>query len=125
MHTEHLLTGTEAGVLVFQLIDGELPRKGRVELYVDDAVYPAFISTKSRSHKQTWDEIGEGFVREMEYSRLNLRITSGDEGIRDRDDVMAEFACDTRELLDSCIVRIFPLSCFSSNADGGEEPLGA
>ena len=102
------LTDKEAGVLVFQLVEGELPRKARLELYVDDALYPAFISSKARSARQTFDEIGEGFVRELEFSRLNLRITHGGEdgvGQMKGDDILAEFACDTKELLDSCLVR--------------------
>lgn len=110
----------EAGVIVFQLISGDLPRKGRVELYVDDATYPAFISTKSRSVHQKWDEIGEGFVREMEFSRLVLCINTSSDDVTYGEDNVAEFTCDTRELLEACLVSLLVRKGGGGEMGGGD-----
>ena len=66
-------------------------------------------------------------MRELEFSRLNLRITHGGEdgvGQMKGDDILAEFACDTKELLDSCLVRRILLpACFHAGG-GGRSWLG-
>lgn len=44
-------------------------------------------------------------MREMEFSRLNLRINASD-GEDAWGESIAEFACDTRDLLENCLVGV-------------------
>lgn len=42
-------------------------------------------------------------MRELDFSRIWLRINANDSS-KDRDDVVAEFKCDTKEFLEQCYV---------------------
>ena len=48
-------------------------------------------------------QVGEGFVRELDFSRIWLRINANDAS-NDRDDIVAEFKCDTKDFLEQCYV---------------------
>ena len=100
----------------------------------DDGYWPAFTSTKARSHNATWDQVsstgrspranakyqvGEGFVRELEYSRIWLRINADAEN--GGEDVVAEFKCDTKDFLDQCFNR--PADFMLSQADGSNRSV--
>ncbi|WVF68009.1 hypothetical protein IAT40_002771 [Kwoniella sp. CBS 6097] len=91
----------QSGVLVFQVISGQLAKRGRLEVMFDDGYWPAFTTEKARSHHPTWDQVGEGFIRELDFSRIWMRINEGDES--DHDDIVAEFKGDTRDFLEQCI----------------------
>ena len=99
--TNSQLLEFQSGVLVFQAISGHLPRKGALEVMFDDGYWPSFTSTRARSQHPTWDQIGEGFVRELEFSRIWLRINADDD--EGDEDIVAEFKCDTREFLERCM----------------------
>lgn len=102
-HSAHLLTVlSESGVLVFQVISGQLARRGSLEVMFDDGYWPAFTSGKARSDHPTWDQVGEGFIRELDFSRVWLRINAADEN--SKEDVVAEFKCETKDFLERCIV---------------------
>lgn len=47
--------------------------------------------------------MGEGFVRELDFGRIWLRINAADDS--EKEDIIAEFRCDTKDFLDQCIVR--------------------
>lgn len=48
-------------------------------------------------------QVGEGFVRELDFGRIWLRINAdADDG---GEDIVAEFKCDTRDFLEQCLVR--------------------
>ncbi|OCF41255.1 transmembrane protein [Kwoniella heveanensis CBS 569] len=91
----------QSGVLVFQIISGRLARRGRLEVLIDDVYWPSFTTGKARSLHPTWDQVGEGFIRELDFSRTWLRINEGDES--DHDDIVAEAKLDTRDFLEQCI----------------------
>lgn len=93
---------SESGVLVFQVISGRLARRGALEVMFDDGYWPAFTSGKARSNHPTWDQVGEGFIRELDFSRVWLRINAADEN--NKEDVVAEFKCETKDFLERCIV---------------------
>lgn len=48
-------------------------------------------------------QVGEGFVRELDFSRIWLRINANDSS-KDKDDIVAEFKCDTKDFLEQCYV---------------------
>jgi Ca2+-dependent lipid-binding protein len=87
---------------VIQVIAGRLSRRGRLEVLIDESSWPAFSTAKARSHRQTWDQIGEVFVRELDFSRITLRLHENDEN--EKEDVYAQVQVDTRNLLESAIV---------------------
>lgn len=49
--------GTEAGILVFQVISGQLARRGSLEVMFDDGYWPSFTSNKARSTHAAWDQV--------------------------------------------------------------------
>lgn len=93
----------ESGILVFQVISGQLARKGSLEVMFDDGYWPSFTSGKARSTHAAWDQVGEGFVKELDFSRIWLRINANDSS-NEKDDIVAEFKCDTKDFLEQCFV---------------------
>ena len=51
----------ESGILVFQVISGQLASKGAVEVLFDDGYWPSFTSTRARSTHTTWDQVSDHF----------------------------------------------------------------
>ena len=57
----------------------------------------------ARSTQNTWDEVGEAFVRELGYSRIMLKLNAADKD--SREDVQAIFRTSLGEFLEQCLVR--------------------
>lgn len=100
MTTEQLLQ-SQSGVLAFQVIEGKLARKGAVEVLFDDGYWPSYTSERARSAHQRWDQVGEGFVRELDFGRIWIRINAHDD--TDAEDIVAEIQMGTREFLDQAL----------------------
>ncbi len=89
-----------------------MSRRGRLELLLDDSYWPFFGTEKARSsHNNTWDQVGEGFVKELDFSRLRLRMNENADG--EKEEVFAELAVDTKNFLDQTLVRgsLFGMFC--------------
>jgi Ca2+-dependent lipid-binding protein len=52
--------GIESGVLILQVISGQLAKKGSLEVTFDDSYWPCFTSARTRSTHQNWDEVSLG-----------------------------------------------------------------
>lgn len=74
---------------------------------MDEAYWPAFSTVRPRSHKAHWEYIGEGFVKELDFGRVWLRLNEADEG--DKDDIVAEWKGDAKPFLERTMVS--PLWC--------------
>ena len=98
---------TEAGVVIFNVIRGRLHKKARLEVLLDDAYWPAFSTIRARSTNAQWEYIGEGVGKELDFSRVWLRLNDAEEG--DKDDVIAEWKGDTKAFLDKTLVRCINL----------------
>ena len=94
---------TEAGVVIFNVIRGRLHKKARLEVLLDDAYWPAFSTIRARSTNAQWEYIGEGVVKELDFSRVWLRLNEADEG--EKDDVIAEWKGDSKAFLERTLVR--------------------
>jgi Ca2+-dependent lipid-binding protein len=96
----------ESGLLIFKLLDAELPRSNlRVEVVVDDMAFPSFTSSTVRSRKTVIDEIGDCVVRELDFSKLTLRLRDkGDKGDKGEDHIIAQLTGDTLSTLKQCLV---------------------
>ena len=89
-----------SGVVIFKIIEGELAHKDcYLEVLFDDYAFPSYVSLKARSRHQRWDEVGDGFVRELEFSRITLRLKTRQEKTHDEADVIATLTGDTLDVL--------------------------
>jgi Ca2+-dependent lipid-binding protein len=98
---------TESGIIVFHVISGNLAKKARVEVLLDDGYWPCFSTLKSRSSHAQFDYVGEGFLKEVEFGRVWLRLCEGEEG--EKDDVIAEWKGDAKAFLQATMVCSFIL----------------
>lgn len=81
---------------------GQLRKKARLEVLLDDAYWPAFSTVRARSTNADWQYIGEGFIKELDFGRVWLRLNEADEG--DKDDIIAEFKGDAKDFLQKTLV---------------------
>ncbi|KAJ6575507.1 C2 domain-containing protein [Mycena sp. CBHHK59/15] len=100
MSTEEVLTH-QSGVIVFNVISGHLAKKARLEVLLDDGYWPCFSTIKARSSNAQWEYVGEGFVKELDFGRVWLRLNEADEG--EKDDVVAEWKGDAKAFLQSTL----------------------
>ncbi|KAI0175987.1 tricalbin [Hypoxylon sp. FL1284] len=97
----------ESGFLIFKLLEGEMPKSGtHLQIYVDDMLYPSYVSATAKSKVFRFDEIGDCFIRELEFSRLTLKVSEkrekpGEE--RDEDHTVARLTGNTLETLKQCL----------------------
>ena len=89
---------------MFNVISGSLAKKARLEVLLDDGYWPCLSTVKSRSTNAQWDYIGEGFIKEIDFSRIWLRLNESDEG--EKDDVIAEWKGDAKAFLQSTLVSL-------------------
>ena len=101
-HLSHEIRLAEAGIVIFNVISGHLHKKGRLEVLLDDAYWPAFSTVRARSTNANWQYIGEGVVKELDFSRVWLRLNEADEG--DKDDIIAEWKGDAKAFLEKTLV---------------------
>ncbi len=93
---------TESGIIVFNVIGGQLQKKARLEVLLDEGYWPAFSTVRARSTNAQWEYIGEGFVKELDFGRVWLRLNEADEG--DKDDIIAEWKGDAKAFLEKTLV---------------------
>ncbi|CAL1696266.1 unnamed protein product [Somion occarium] len=87
----------QSGIIICNVLSGKLQRKARLEMLLDEGYWPAFSTVKSRSTHAEWEYIGEGFVKEMDFSRVWLRLNVADEG--DKDEIIGEWKGDAKIFL--------------------------
>jgi len=59
----------------------------------------------ARSNNNTWDEVGEAFIRELGYSRIILKLNAADR--ENREDIQAIFRTSLPEFLEQCLVCLY------------------
>ncbi|KAH7883879.1 C2 domain-containing protein [Phlebopus sp. FC_14] len=99
---EELLTH-QSGIIIFNVVSGQLQKKARMEVLLDDGYWPAFSTPKSRSTHAQWQHVGEGFIKELDFGRVWLRLNENSEG--DRDDIIAEWKGDAKPFLEATLDR--------------------
>ena len=92
----------ESGIIVFHIISGRLSKKGRLEVLLDDGYWPCMSTVKARQSKAQWAYVGEGFMKEIDFGLVWLRLNQAPEG--DKDDVVAEWKGDVKPFLRSTLV---------------------
>lgn len=101
---QELLT-YDSGLVIFKLMDAELPRSNsRIEIFVDDMAFPSYVSSTAKSKTFKFDEIGDCFIRELEFSKLTLRVR--EKGESDKDQTLARLTGNTLDTLKQCLVGL-------------------
>lgn len=99
----------ESGIIILDVVSGQLRKKARLEVCLDDGYWPAFSTVKARSTQMQWDYVGEGFIKELDFGQVWLRLNEAAEG--DKDDIIAQWKGNAKEFLESTLVS------FSSSLD--------
>ena len=73
-------------------------------MLLDDGYWPCFSTTRARSTKAQWDYVGEGFLKELDFGQVWLRLNEADEG--DKDDIISQWKGDAKEFLKATLVII-------------------
>jgi Ca2+-dependent lipid-binding protein len=101
---KHILTSIiESGIAVFHVISGHLQKKGRLEVLLDDGYWPCLSTMKARSTHAQWGYVGEGFIKEIDFGRVWLRLCESDDA--DKGEVLAEWKGDAKPFLEHTLVR--------------------
>ncbi|KAG9238347.1 C2 domain-containing protein [Amylocarpus encephaloides] len=96
----------ESGLIIFKIIDVDLAYKDvRVEVVMDDMAFPSYQSSTIRSRIMKVDEIGDCFVRELDFSKITLRLrdkdTKKDENKKEH--TIAKLSGNTVDTLKQCL----------------------
>ncbi|KAJ7456618.1 C2 domain-containing protein [Mycena latifolia] len=100
MGVDELLTH-QSGVIVFNVLGGNLAKKARLEVLLDDGYWPCFSTVRARSDNAQWETVGEGFVKELDFGRVWLRLNEANEG--EKDNIIAEWKGDAKAFLQSTL----------------------
>ncbi|KAI9462339.1 tricalbin [Lactarius psammicola] len=96
MSKDELLTH-QSGIIIFHVKSGELSKKGRLEVLLDDGYWPAFSTIRATGHRALWQHVGEGFLKELDFGRVWFRLNEADEG--EKDDIFGEWKGDAKQFL--------------------------
>lgn len=123
--TPQELVKYESGLLIFKLLDVDLPRTNvHVEVLIDDMAFPSYSSSTIRSRKTNLDEIGDCFVRELDFSKITLRLREKGEskGDEKKDRTIAKLTGNTMDTLKQCLVSESSRSHYSLLTPDLEQP---
>ncbi|KAH0562191.1 hypothetical protein GP486_003113 [Trichoglossum hirsutum] len=111
------VTSRKSGLLIFKIIEADLSQSGLyLDVVMDDMLFPSFVSSKATSRRHKFDEIGDAFVRELDFSNVTLRLR--DERAKDDSEhVIAKLTGSTLDTLKQCFNNPTVLSLKSR--DGG------
>ena len=110
--TPEELVKHESGLIIFKLLDCELARSNvHVEVVIDDMAFPSYSSSTVQSRKTTLNEIGDCFVRELDFSKITLRLREKGEkqGDEKKDHTLSRLTGNTLDTLKQCLVSLPPI----------------
>ena len=99
----------ESGIIVFHIIAGRLSKKGRLEVLLDDGYWQCMSTVKARKPDAQWDYVGEGFMKEIDFGMVWLRLNEASEG--DKDDIVAEWKGEVKHFLQATLVSFVTFTC--------------
>ncbi|OAP56290.1 hypothetical protein AYL99_09469 [Fonsecaea erecta] len=108
----------ESGLIVFSIIEGHFAQTDiNLEVVMDDHAFPAYTSSKIREKDHQFGETGDAMVREIEMSRITLRLTEKVDrtGKGDSDDIVAKLTGPTLSTLQQCLYKPTELTIRSNN----------
>ncbi|KAJ0420392.1 C2 domain-containing protein [Aspergillus carlsbadensis] len=90
----------ESGFIVFKLHEVHLSQSNvHVEILMDDYMFPVWSSPKIRTKSGKVEDIGDAFVRELEFSKITLRIVEKLNAKDDDEHIVAKLTGDTYSTL--------------------------
>ncbi|CAD6931920.1 unnamed protein product [Tilletia laevis] len=111
------LLAAPAGVFVFNILGGNLARKNaRLEIAFDDAYWPTYTTEPARTAHCTWDEVGEEVIKELDWSRIWLKLRSGSGDAES--DAFAEFQGNTKDVLERALNKPAEFTLQNINGNG-------
>ncbi|KAF2144009.1 uncharacterized protein K452DRAFT_306654 [Aplosporella prunicola CBS 121167] len=114
----------ESGLLVFKVIEGEFSRTDiYLEVLMDDQLFPNYFSSKIRSKHTTFNDTGDAMIRELDFSRITLRLVEerDKKGDGDEDHVIAKLQGPTLSTLRRCLYT--PTVLTLEDKDGHENKV--
>jgi Ca2+-dependent lipid-binding protein len=97
----------ESGVVIFRLMEADLPKsQSRIEVFVDDMAFPSYVSSTARSRHNKFDEMGDCFIRELEFSKLTIVVSERTDKNDDdhKQHTLARLSGNTLDTLKQCLV---------------------
>lgn len=90
----------QSGVFVFNILGGKIAKKNAcLEVLFDDAYWPTYTTEEARTQQCTWDEVGEATIKELDWSRMWLKLRTGN----DDNNVFAEFQGNTKDVMERAL----------------------
>lgn len=69
---------------------------------MDEGYWPSFATERARSLQAKWDQVGEGFIKELDFCGVWLRLNENEEGLKD--EIVGEAKMSAAAFLDLCWV---------------------
>ncbi|KAK9376941.1 C2 domain-containing protein [Lipomyces chichibuensis] len=116
----HLLIAVDSGLLVYKIIEGNFACSDLfVQFFFDDFLCPDYVTgSKSHGGKPRFDEVGDALIRELEWSKMHIRLTSKQRSLRDdEDDVVGSMSGSTLAHLKQGFNAPATISFVSKNPD--------
>jgi hypothetical protein len=110
--------------LIFKLIEGEFAKDDcHVEVVMDDHLFPAYSSGKIKKRNHTFNETSDAVVREIEFSKITLRLVEDADrkGDNDQDNILGKLTGNTLDTLRQCLYR--PTQLTFKDKDGRENRI--
>ena len=85
-----------------------MAKKARLEVLVDDGYWPACSTPKATSTIAQWSYVGEGFIKELDFSRVWLRLNEHDEF--EKEEIVGELKMEASKFLLDALVRCYDIS---------------
>ncbi|KAL9115869.1 MAG: hypothetical protein Q9227_000237 [Pyrenula ochraceoflavens] len=102
------LSQYESGLIVFRIIEGNFAQSNvKLEVLMDDMLFPSYSSARTRSRNHKFGETGDAMVRELDVSKITLRLVekSDNKGEGDQDHVVAKLSGSTLQTLQQCLYK--------------------
>ena len=100
---------TESGLIVFNIIEGTFAQTNvQLELIMDDQAFPSYVTSKARQRTHQFNETGDAFVRELDMSRITLRLAekaANDQNGEESEDSIAKLQGQTLPTLQRCLYK--------------------
>ncbi|KAK3328855.1 C2 domain-containing protein [Apodospora peruviana] len=96
----------ESGLVIFTLMEAELPKSNtRIEVFVDDMAFASYTSSPAKHKSYKFDEIGDCFVRELDWSKLTIKVCERSEKQEEnhRQHTLARLTGGTLDTLQQCL----------------------
>ncbi|KAK2743885.1 hypothetical protein FQN57_004508 [Myotisia sp. PD_48] len=98
----------ESGLVVFKFLEAQLAHSDiMLEVLMDDHLFPSYTSQKIRSKNTTIGDVGDAFVREMDVSKITLRLVEKTDrkGDEEGEHAIAKLSGPTLATLQQCLYK--------------------